>query len=159
MSTFRLGGTPPPDRFFCALGRVSFEMERLNADLDILLQLLTQVNDVSILSVLVGGEGVKRRIEKCQGLLKVSDVFDDGDTSELLRILSSIGKLVERRNRYIHSAWESYDERSGEMRAIQRRGVRESSVSIENIEELADLFDDENDNMLAIVEKPFLDLF
>jgi hypothetical protein len=46
VSSFPLGGKAP-EQFFHALGRVSFETERVSAHLDLLLQVLTQIEDVN----------------------------------------------------------------------------------------------------------------
>jgi hypothetical protein len=67
VSSFPLGGEPP-DRFFHALGRVSFEAESVSFNLDLLLQVLTQIQDREILAALVGGELLRTKIEKCEKL-------------------------------------------------------------------------------------------
>lgn len=159
MSSFPLGGTPP-DRFFYALGRVSFEAETVSSHIDILLQVLTQVQDFSLLSLLIGGEPVTWKIDKCMRLLEVPSVFEAGNEHELRRILGNLKDLFARRNCYIHSAWERYDEKSGKAYAThtQRRRTKDVVVDIEQIEGLVDLFTKEDSVLISIIETPFYDL-
>lgn len=159
MSSFPLGGKAP-DQFFHALGRVSFETESVSAHLDLLLQVLTQIEDMSILTALVGGEPISGKIKKCKRALGVSSVFDTGDVSKLRRILGNLNTLVEDRNRYIHAAWSRYDEKSKTAHGIRaRRTEREDIiVSIEEIEGLANSFAEEDDILLTIIERPYFDL-
>jgi hypothetical protein len=159
MPSFPLGVTPP-DRFFYALGRVSFEAEKVSSHIDILLQVLTQVQDMSILSLLIDGDPITWKIDKCMRLLEVSSVFEARNKEELRRILGNLKGLFVHRNRYIHSTWERYDEKSGKAYAthVQRTRTKDVIVDIKQIEKLVDSFTEENSMLLSIIEMPFYDL-
>lgn len=159
MSSFPLGGKAP-DQFFHALGRVSFETEGVSAHLDLLLQVLTQIEDMSILTALVGGEPISGKIKKCERALEVSSVFGVGDASELREILRRLSKLVENRNRYIHAAWSRYDEKSKTAHGTRARRTEPEDiiVSVEEIEGLVNSFAEEDDMLLTIIERPYFDL-
>ncbi|MGA9309752.1 MAG: hypothetical protein WBV74_05220 [Pseudonocardiaceae bacterium] len=159
MSSFPLGGKAP-DRFFYALGRVSFETEGVSAHLDLLLQVLAQIEDMSILAALVGGEPISGKIKKCKRALGVSSVFGTGDVSELRRILGNLSTLVEGRNRYIHAAWSRYDEKSKTAHGTRARRTEPEDiiVSIEKLEGLANAFAEQDDMLLTIIERPYFDL-
>lgn len=160
MASFPLGGEPP-DRFFYALGRVSFEAENTSSNLDILLQVLTQLHDISILSALIGGESLNTKIEKCKRVLEVSNVFPTKSTGELRQILSSLSGLAKKRNHYIHATWDYYNEKSGTARATrtQRGESNDIVVNIGQIEELVDSFVEKNDELLDIIGFPFLEAY
>jgi len=159
MSSFPLGGEPP-DRFFYALGRVSFEAENMSASLDVLLQVLTQIQDMSILTALVGGEPLIRKIEKCVHALEASSVFGTEDASELRSILNGLNALVGDRNRYIHAAWSYYNEklRTAHATRVRRSGPEDIVASIGQIEELADSFVEADEKLLTIIESPYFNL-
>jgi hypothetical protein len=67
------------------------------------------------------------KIDKCMRLLEVSSVFEAGDEHELRRILDSLKERFAHRNRYMHSAWGRYDEKSGKAYAThtQRKGTKD----------------------------------